>query len=67
IFDKQLQINTDIYKYNHQLAKQAGDLITQMWNSSTLTTNDQFISTMNNIQLPSFIDRLDKMNIYIKN
>ncbi|CAF3334251.1 unnamed protein product [Rotaria socialis] len=36
-------MNTDIYKYNHQLAKQAGDLIIQMWNSSTLTTNDQFI------------------------
>ncbi|CAF3087981.1 unnamed protein product [Rotaria sp. Silwood2] len=62
-FRQTIANETDIYNYNHQLAKQAGDLIAQMWNSSTLTTNDQFISTMNNIELPSFIDTLDKMNI----
>ncbi|CAF3301944.1 unnamed protein product, partial [Rotaria sp. Silwood2] len=35
----------------------------QMWNSSILTINDQFISTMNNIELPSFINTVDKLNI----
>ncbi|CAF4437400.1 unnamed protein product, partial [Rotaria sp. Silwood2] len=34
-----------------------------MWNSSILTINDQFISTMNNIELPSFINTVDKLNI----
>ncbi|CAF4013039.1 unnamed protein product, partial [Rotaria sp. Silwood1] len=33
-----------------------------MWNSSTLTSNETFISTMNNIELPLYIDTKDKMN-----
>ncbi|CAF1059836.1 unnamed protein product [Rotaria sordida] len=53
----------DIYNYNHQLAIQAGYLLAQMWNSSILISNEKFISTMNNIELPLIINTLDKMNI----
>ncbi|CAF1041956.1 unnamed protein product [Rotaria sordida] len=53
----------DIYNYNHQLAIQAGYLLAQMWNSSILISNEKFISTMNNIELPVIINTLDKMNI----
>ncbi|CAF3613617.1 unnamed protein product [Rotaria socialis] len=62
-FRETIANETDIFNYNHQLAIQAGNLLAQLWNSSTLTSNDIFISTMNNIELPLNIDSLDKMNI----
>ncbi|CAF3468476.1 unnamed protein product [Rotaria socialis] len=62
-FRETIANETDIFNYNHQLAIQAGNLLAQLWNSSTLTSNDIFISTMNNIELPLNIDSLDEMNI----
>jgi selenocysteine lyase/cysteine desulfurase len=62
-FRQTIANETDIYYYNHHLAVQAGNLLAQMWNSSTLTTDEKYISTMNNVQLPLNIDTLDKMNI----
>ncbi|CAF2971670.1 unnamed protein product [Rotaria sp. Silwood2] len=45
--------NTHKGLYYHRRASiQASDLIAKMWNSSTLTSNQKFISTINNIQLP---------------
>lgn len=61
-FRQTIANETDIFNYNHQLAVQAGYLISQIWNSSILTSNNAFIGTMNNIELPSIIDSLDKMN-----
>ncbi|UJR20298.1 hypothetical protein I4U23_023429 [Adineta vaga] len=61
-FRQTIANETEIVSYNHQLAIQAGNLLAQMWNSSTLTTDEKSISTMNNIELPSIIDTSDKMN-----
>ena len=51
-----------IFTYNHQLAVQAGKLLAQLWNTSALVSDEKFISTMNNIELPSKITTLDQMN-----
>ncbi|CAF4905305.1 unnamed protein product [Rotaria sp. Silwood1] len=61
-FRQTIANETDIFNYNHQLAIQAGNLIANMWNSSTLTSNETFISTMNNIELPLYFDTRNKMN-----
>jgi selenocysteine lyase/cysteine desulfurase len=62
-FRQTIANETDIFSYNHQLVIQAGNLLATMWKSSTLTSNNNYISTMNNIQLPLFIDTIDKMNV----
>ncbi len=62
-FRQTIANETDILNYNNQLAIQAGNSLAQMWKSSTLTSNNQYISTMNNVQLPLIIDTIDKMNI----
>jgi len=61
-FRQTIASETEIFSYNHQLAIQAGNLLAQMWNSSILISNEKYISTMNNIELPLMIDTLDKMN-----
>ncbi|CAF1481541.1 unnamed protein product [Didymodactylos carnosus] len=56
-----------IYEYNHQLAVNAGNLLESMWNSSTLTTNDEYIGFMNNVQLPLIINTTEsRRNLYNK-
>ena len=60
-FRQTIASETEIYSYTHQLAIQAGNLLAQLWNSSTLTSNEKYISTMNNVQLPLTIDTSDKM------
>jgi selenocysteine lyase/cysteine desulfurase len=61
-FRQTIASETEIFSYNHQLAIQAGNLLAQMWNSSILISDEKYISTMNNIELPLMIDTLDKMN-----
>jgi selenocysteine lyase/cysteine desulfurase len=61
-FRQTIASETEIFSYNHQLAIQAGNLLAQMWNSSILISNEKYISTMNNVELPLMIDTLDKMN-----
>lgn len=61
-FRKTIGSEQSIYEYNHQLAIDAGNLMASLWNSSTLTSTDQSISTMNNIELPLFIQTIDQMN-----
>ncbi|CAF0762857.1 unnamed protein product [Adineta ricciae] len=61
-FRRTIANESEIFAYNHQLAIQTGTLLAQLWNSSTLTTDERYISTMNNIELPAFINTTEKMN-----
>ena len=64
-FRRTIATEPKIFQYNHQLAVQAGRLLAHMWNTSTLTSNEKWISTMNNIQLPLRIDSIAKLkNLY---
>jgi selenocysteine lyase/cysteine desulfurase len=60
-FRKTIADEKAIFSYNHQLAIQAGNLLAKLWDSSTLTTDQKYISTMNNVELPLTIDTSDKM------
>lgn len=53
---------SSIFQYNHQLAIDAGNAMASLWNTSTLTSSEETISTMNNVQLPLNIQTLDQMN-----
>ncbi|CAF1424330.1 unnamed protein product [Adineta steineri] len=66
-FRQTIANETEIFSYNHQLAIQAGNLLAQMWNSSVLISDEKYLSTMNNVELPFIIDTLDKMNILYQN
>lgn len=61
-FRQTIANESDIFSYNHQLAVQAGNLLAKMWNTSTLISDERYLSTMNNIQLPLMINTPDKMN-----
>ncbi|CAF0773865.1 unnamed protein product [Adineta ricciae] len=61
-FRRTIANESEIFAYNHQLAIQTGTLLARLWNSSTLTTDERYISTMNNIELPAFINTTEKMN-----
>ena len=61
-FRQTIANESEIFNYNHQLAINAGNLMASLWNSSTLTSSEETISTMNNIQLPLTIQTLDQMN-----
>ena len=61
-FRQTIASENDIFHYNHQLAIDAGNLMASLWNSSTLTSTEESISTMNNIELPAIIKTIDQMN-----
>ena len=61
-FRQSIANETDLINYNHQLACEAGQQIAQRWNTTTLTNDQQWITTMNNIQLPLVIKTVDQMN-----
>lgn len=61
-FRQMIGNESSIFSYTHELARQAGDLLSHLWNTSTLTEDEKFITTMNNIQLPAKINTTERMN-----
>ncbi|CAF1346302.1 unnamed protein product [Adineta ricciae] len=61
-FRQSIANEKEIYSYMHQLAYQAGLLMAQIWNSSILTSNEKYLSAMNNVQLPFIINTSNQTN-----